>query len=45
VQTRLAAGVPASAGPNLLAETRRLLGSDLLIEGDVHRTDRDDRTH
>jgi diaminohydroxyphosphoribosylaminopyrimidine deaminase/5-amino-6-(5-phosphoribosylamino)uracil reductase len=45
VSRRLAAGVPATADSSLLGQTRRRLGDDLLIEGDVHGTDRSRRAH
>jgi len=45
VRRRLVTGVAGRLGTSLIAENRRPLGDDLLIEGDVHRTDRSDRTH
>ncbi len=42
---RLVDGVRAAIGSNLVGAERRLLGNDLLIESDVHGTDRSDRTH
>jgi len=45
VRRRLGAGVAASLDTNLIGTRRHQLGDDLLIEGDVHRTDRNDRTH
>ena len=43
----LSSGIPAAFGPQVLdpdTVTRRALGDDQLIEGDVHRTHRSDRT-
>jgi diaminohydroxyphosphoribosylaminopyrimidine deaminase/5-amino-6-(5-phosphoribosylamino)uracil reductase len=45
VRRRLVAGIAGRIGTDLRSERRLQLGDDLLIEGDVHRTDRSDRAH